>query len=88
MTTIRVERGYTFWASDDIELPEGIKFDDIAGYYVKWESFFYWLHGDEDNVREVPLCFDPSAMDMKRPDEVDVVDVSEEYEQYEEESVE
>jgi hypothetical protein len=80
MTTLRVDREYTFWGSDDIELPDGKTFKNVASYYVKWETFFYRFHGEEE-FREVQLRCDPSEMDMKHPRTVEVQDVTEEYEE-------
>ncbi len=77
---LRVEREYTFWGSDDIELPAGKTFYDIASYYIKWETFFYQLRGEE-KFREVPLHCDPSEMDMKYPRSVEIADVTDEYQE-------
>lgn len=67
MTTLRVEREYTIWASSDVELPEGRAWDDIDSCYVKWETFFYKFK-DEAEWREQGLSeIDLSNIDLKRP---------------------
>lgn len=72
MTTLRVEREYTIWASSDVELPEGRTWDDIESCYVKWETFFYKFKNEAEWRDQELEEIDWGNIDLKRPKEYEI----------------
>ena len=60
-----------------VELPEGLKWEDITSWYVKWDNFHY---STKEGDGEIPLNSDTvDTIDWKRPIEGSV-SIYEEYE--------
>jgi hypothetical protein len=69
MTKFRVEATYTFGATLDVELPEGLTWEDVKDWYVKWDTLHLLLKdGRELNYDFNTECFFAAGfVDWKRP---------------------
>jgi len=68
---------YLCCSQTTVTLPDGLGWADIESWYVKWNSFFYQIKG-QDAFQELPLD-DVSIedLDCKRPSSVEIEEVDE-----------
>jgi hypothetical protein len=74
MAAIRIDRRYEIWATDDVELPQGITLEDIEAYDVAANMFIYKLRGEE---KERMILLDDTGYDFPTPDTLIVETIEE-----------
>ena len=74
---IQICADYTCYSYHELELPEGVKWEDIEGWYVKWNCFHYRLKGQEEWVEHDMGGIDLDSIDSKRPVDVQIIEVDE-----------
>lgn len=68
MNSYMVEANYTTCVQGKATLPEGKTWDDVAAWYVKWDTLYVKFKGGEDYLEFVLRSADPvSGIDWKRP---------------------
>lgn len=73
---IRLALTYTTYDYPTVTLPEGMRFDDILDWWVKWDGFYVRLRDDPNRVIELLFESNPDS-DLKRPDTVRIYNADE-----------
>ena len=71
-TTVAIEQTLSACTSATVDLPDGLAWEDIKDWYVKWDKLHYTT--DNKTWHEIELYSDLNAIvDWKRPDAVYVL---------------
>lgn len=78
-TTVIIEQALSAGTSATVELPDGMAWEDIKDWYVKWDTLRYTT--DNEAWHELDLNSDLNeVVDWKRPEYVDVLGMSPDHE--------
>ena len=71
--SVHIETTYMSYCSTTVELPEGVIWDDIVSYYVKWDELHFTTQTGPGAVwSTILLNSDYHDINMKRPQNVSV----------------
>lgn len=73
MTTIHVQASYYASTSGTVNLPQGKTWEDVAHWYVKWDTLYLRFKGDDEEYAQIDLdsCVG-DIIDWKRPTGVSI----------------
>jgi hypothetical protein len=65
-TTVVIEQTLYAGTTAEIELPDGLAWEDIADWYIKWDTLHYTAGNNEWHEIELDSAVD-DVIDWKRP---------------------
>lgn len=68
--TIRLRLTYTCYSSDEVTLPDGLTWDDVTDWWVKWNDLH--LQTADGTVHTVAFDVSEQEPDMKRPSSAEI----------------
>ena len=68
---------YYAGGESSVELPEGKTWADVEWWYVKWDTLFYKLVGDDKEYKEELNTDIHESVDWKRPAETQIFELDE-----------